>query len=660
MKTRRNRITALAVALTLAAAASPAQDCSKTFDSTYELIQEAIFENRGCTSVTCHNSVDAAGDLDLSADVSWDNLIEQAATSVPPGVIPGLKRVVPGQKDQSLLFLNLAAGTLPHQWNAPLRAMPIGLEPLTTDELEAVREWIEQGAPREGTVPGTGELLDACLPPARPIPIVPLPAPAPEVGRQVRMPKWVMPAGSEDEVCFASYFDISEGIPAKYLSEDGLRFRFRRNQIRQDPLSHHLIINYYAGTAPYDHSSWGEYRCRGGEREGETCAPTDLAFCGEGLCGSEPRRSIACVGYGPPDSQTARLPFSGTQEASFDQTYPAGVFGELPTKGLLIWNSHAFNLTDEAGKLEAWVNFEFAEPEDQIHVVRPIFNTGAIFGMTVPAFEAREICNHQEFPANARLFQLNSHNHQRGKRFRVFEGRYVCNGGANDGAACSPMPELSLDIPDICGGAPCVSFAPPPIADCDGDGRVTISELTTCVNIALGRRPRNACPQADPDLNGRVTVAELVNAVRVALDGPQVQEGEAELLYTNLVYNDPTVVTFDPPRAYPGRASSATARMLTYCGLFDNGMTNPDEVKRRSTSPSTPFGAVGPGGPCAQASACTEGRIGAPCNGNSQAAHQSCDSSEGGDGFCDACVLRGGVTTEDEMFILMGAYFVAD
>ena len=28
-----------------------------------------------------------------------------------------------------------------------------------------------------------------------------------------------------------------------------------------------------------------------------------------------------------------------------------------------------------------------------------------------------------------------------------------------------------------------------------------------------------------------------------------------------------------------------------------------------------------------------------------------------GDGECDACPLRGGVTTEDEMFILIGAYF---
>ena len=43
------------------------------------------------------------------------------------------------------------------------------------------------------------------------------------------------------------------------------------------------------------------------------------------------------------------------------------------------------------------------------------------------------------------------------------------------------------------------------------------------------------------------------------------------------------------------------------------------------------------------------------CNGNDEA----CDSQPGAnDGDCDACPLKGGVTTEDEMFILIGGYFV--
>jgi hypothetical protein len=40
--------------------------------------------------------------------------------------------------------------------------------------------------------------------------------------------------------------------------------------------------------------------------------------------------------------------------------------------------------------------------------------------------------------------------------------------------------------------------------------------------------------------------------------------------------------------------------------------------------------------------------------------HANCDSSLGlGDGVCDACPLEGGVTTEDEMYIMLGLYYVA-
>jgi len=45
---------------------------------------------------------------------------------------------------------------------------------------------------------------------------------------------------------------------------------------------------------------------------------------------------------------------------------------------------------------------------------------------------------------------------------------------------------------------------------------------------------------------------------------------------------------------------------------------------------------------------------GALCGGDDSL----CDSFPGaGDGKCDACPVRGGVTTGDEMFILQGLYY---
>lgn len=55
--------------------------------------------------------------------------------------------------------------------------------------------------------------------------------------------------------------------------------------------------------------------------------------------------------------------------------------------------------------------------------------------------------------------------------------------------------------------------------------------------------------------------------------------------------------------------------------------------------------------------ACVEGRVGEPCTGTGDDA--SCDSTPGaGDGWCDACPITAGATTENEMFVLTGTYVV--
>lgn len=91
------------------------------------------------------------------------------------------------------------------------------------------------------------------------------------------------------------------------------------------------------------------------------------------------------------------------------------------------------------------------------------------------------------------------------------------------------------------------------------------------------------------------------------------------------------------------------SRRVKYCSLYDNGFTNPSEVKRRSTSSPRLF--LAPGGPCQVAdTACLGGPSeGLGCSGN--------DAVYGAGGLCDACPLHGGVTTEDEMFILLGSYY---
>jgi len=70
--------------------------------------------------------------------------------------------------------------------------------------------------------------------------------------------------------------------------------------------------------------------------------------------------------------------------------------------------------------------------------------------------------------------------------------------------------------------------------DCDGDGRVTVAELTRGVRIALVVQEVGDCTAMDTDGDGAVSVGELIGAVRAAL-GPCGGGGRAVVLATDFV-----------------------------------------------------------------------------------------------------------------------------
>ena len=57
----------------------------------------------------------------------------------------------------------------------------------------------------------------------------------------------------------------------------------------------------------------------------------------------------------------------------------------------------------------------------------------------------------------------------------------------------------------------------PCTGDCDTGGDVTVNELITLVNIALGNAARSTCPIGDADGSGDITVNEIIKAVGYAL-----------------------------------------------------------------------------------------------------------------------------------------------
>ena len=96
-------------------------------------------------------------------------------------------------------------------------------------------------------------------------------------------------------------------------------------------------------------------------------------------------------------------------------------------------------------------------------------------------------------PAARRVIELSSHNHKRGKRFRIWEGAFGCDGGPNAGAPCSPFgtdPGLGLDG-SVRRRAVHVAASRRGSATATATCTSTIDELVIGVNIALDEAPRD-------------------------------------------------------------------------------------------------------------------------------------------------------------------------
>ena len=409
-------------------APTPGATCEE-FDSTFAAIQQVVFERNGCTQAVCHGSA-ASGGLDLRPEVAYANLVEVASTSSSD------PRVMPGEPSESFLLAKLAAATRPGSVTVAGSPMPSGLPPISENELEALRQWIEAGAPETGSIgdSSTGssdtiaELLDACLPPAGPITIAPLAPPSAELGVQFRMPTYLLPASTELEVCFASYYDFGDVVPAQFQDPARGVFYMNGSRLRQDPQSHHFVMTHSSLDATYlDDPSFGAWTCRGGALAGQSCEPTDGAACGDGLCASQVTNSIACIGFGPPEGavDVAAGGIAGAQTAQQFIPPRDGVYREIPLRGILYWNSHAFNLTSTDHDLNGRVNVFYAG-ERRFKSELATDSTNVYIAHGQPPYTVKSYCADHVVPQGVQVINIASHTHKRGKRFWVdLEGRQI-------------------------------------------------------------------------------------------------------------------------------------------------------------------------------------------------------------------------------------------
>ncbi|HET8939136.1 MAG TPA: hypothetical protein VFN67_37080 [Polyangiales bacterium] len=396
--------------------------CDHEYESTFAAIQKVILEGRKCTNDMCHGAA-AMGDLDLRPDVAYENLIERKSK------LSSQFRIMPGVPGESFLYNKLRAATEPGSVKVEGSSMPVGEPALSPEHLEVLRRWIEAGAPREGSVGDsvTGQsgslakLLDACLPDSTPVAITPLSAPAKDEGVRLTMAPFKLPAAKEVDVCFAQHYDLSETVPAEYQDKEKGIFFVSSLRIRQDPQSHHLLLqDPQLSPELLDDKSFGSWACRGGDAEGKSCNPRDANACGAGQCASEVQNKAACVGFGPPDSAASRGGgrVAGAQTAQYYQPPRDGLYTTFPLRGIFYWNSHSFNLTTRDTTLHAWINLYFAKNREKELQTLAITKNISIAAGQKP-FTVEKYCADWVVPKNALLYNMSSHTHKRGRNFSV-------------------------------------------------------------------------------------------------------------------------------------------------------------------------------------------------------------------------------------------------
>jgi len=429
-----------------------------TYDSTYEAIQDVIFDSAayGCTNSLCHGDFAPQAGLRLTPAFSYANLVGVSSSGNAT-----MARVEPGEPELSFLYRKLKWATTgePVSGGGPMPAG--GLPALTPEHLQALYLWVRGGAPQDLVVAGTAELLDTCLPEADPLTIPIPPAPAPGTGVQLRQTPWPLAAQDEDEVCMATYYDFTApGLipasaevpcPSNFLNANnpsGRCFAYHGHTLWQDPQSHHSIIHLYTGVYPRTHAGWGamEYKFQTPDPlQGTSCDPgaIDPALGYNPGCSGSVVSSIACIGYGPPDYTAANAPsWSGSQEPYTSVEFANGVYNVLPFQGVVVWNSHAFNLTTTPTTMSQYENLDFAGPSDQVFPVQAIFDDDSIFVENVPPYQTREYCRSYTVPRGARLFELGSHTHRHGVQFRTWAPPNTpCTPGQ---PACVPKPTPPL------------------------------------------------------------------------------------------------------------------------------------------------------------------------------------------------------------------------
>lgn len=338
-----------------------------------------------CATAGCHVGTNPQGRLSLSEDVAYEQLVG-VAPSNPAAVRDGLRRVVAGKPDSSLLFHKVIfpPGHHASDYGNP---MPSGTAGLSLGQVEFVRQWIEKGAPKTGSVVDATLLADRSVQVA--LPFEPLAPPAAGTGFQLRVEPFDVNRNFERELF--SYRALGNAQPL-YVN---------RIETSMRPFSHHFLLYTFESSMPAI------------LRPQPNVVRDIRAPDGSLIAGT-----ILTMGY--------HVFFAGAMTQRWKYTFPAGTALRLPANTGIDLNLHYANHTGNTVKGEAYVNL-YTVPASQVPRVLSTLNLGHT-SFNLPPRTRTTVDRVFTFNTPTTVYALTSHTHERGERFQI---RIV--GGPRDG-----------------------------------------------------------------------------------------------------------------------------------------------------------------------------------------------------------------------------------
>jgi hypothetical protein len=359
--------------------------------STFGRIQSSIL-TPNCAVSGCHVSGSAAanGNLVLSADSAYANLVGALPANLTARA-NGLKRVLAGKPDSSLLVQKIVLA-LSYQSAVDYgNTMPVGSAPLTQGQIDYVRKWIEAGAPKTGNVADDALLANA-TPQAVPK-FVPLAAPAVGTGYQLHVDSFAVKSNFERELFV--YRPLQNPAPI-YVN---------RIQTSMRSMSHFVLYANDKSTVPALFAP--------------ACVPPANTV-------RDIRNSDGSMNIANMLPMACHVFLGGAMTPTSDYRFPEGVALQMPASMSIDMNVHYVNRTTSEIPGEAYANLYVTPPAEVKKVAHSLnWSNEAI---SLPP--RRSTTMERTFLVNERttIFMLTSHMHMLGTQFDI---RIV--GGPRDG-----------------------------------------------------------------------------------------------------------------------------------------------------------------------------------------------------------------------------------